>query len=76
MQALLDSSPAMTSIYIGYADGGFFMLRRLSDNEDQGIFQRRPAPAMSFSKSDAPGDHGVGRYLYLDAGLQQIGEEP
>ena len=25
MQALLDSSPAMTSIYIGYADGGFFM---------------------------------------------------
>lgn len=22
------------------------------------------------------GDHGVGRYLYLDAGLQQIGEEP
>ena len=24
MQALLDSPPAMTSIYIGYADGGFF----------------------------------------------------
>ena len=76
MQALLDSSPAMTSIYIGYADGGFFMLRRLSDNEDRGIFQAPPGTRYVVQQIGRSGDHGVGRYLYLDAGLQQIGEEP
>ncbi len=76
MQALLDSSPAMTSIYIGYADGGFFIFRRLSDNADPGNFSgaaRHPLCRSANRTLRRPRRRAL---LYLDAGLQQIGEEP
>jgi len=75
MQALLDSTPAMTSIYIGYADGDFFMLRRLWDNEDRNIFQAPAGTRYVLQHIERTGDDSRGRYIYLDAGLKTIGEE-
>ena len=39
MREALNNSPALTSIYVGYANGDFFMVRRIWNDEDRNFFK-------------------------------------
>ncbi len=62
---VLDSSSALSAIYIGYPDGAFFLLRRLNARE-QGL-TGAPAEARYLVQSIERGAQPSGRYIYLDA---------
>jgi HD-GYP domain-containing protein (c-di-GMP phosphodiesterase class II)/HAMP domain-containing protein len=69
---LLHSSPALTSIYAGYGNGDFFLVRRLWGDEDRALFAAPAAAALLVqSIENTPGGR-TGRFIFLDAALAPL----
>ena len=72
MREALRNSPAMTSLYVGYGNGDFFMLRRLRNDVDRAAFSA-PEETRYIVQSiehKAVGARGV--YIYLDEALAHL----
>jgi HD-GYP domain-containing protein (c-di-GMP phosphodiesterase class II) len=67
---VLEGSPALSAIYVGYPNGDFFLLRRLNTRE-QGL-TGAPAEARYLVQSIERGARPRGRYIYLDAAREVI----
>ncbi|MBE9610987.1 HD domain-containing phosphohydrolase [Chitinilyticum piscinae] len=68
--------PASASIYMGYDDGDFFMLRRYLDEPDlKTKFNPPPLTRWIVQSIDHEGDSVRADYLFFDVKLQQIGSQ-
>lgn len=72
MREALDNSQALTSLYVGYANGDFFMVRRIKGESDQKAFGAPPQTAFMVQSIDRQGDAPRGRYIFLDAQLATL----
>ena len=72
LRELLRDAPAVTSLYVGYASGDFFMLRRLWNEEDKNFF-KAPASAAYLVQSieNAPGGRST-QLIFLDERLERL----
>ena len=75
-RAVLDSSVSLTSIYVGYQNGDFFMVRRIADEAER-IGAKAPAATLYIVQSieHSPAGGAQGRFLFLDAALTVLAEE-
>ena len=76
MRAALDNSAALTSIYVGYGNGDFFMLRRFYDAAEGRNFNA-PAGAVYMVQSiehlgEGSEKSALGSYIFFDAGLKLL----
>ena len=72
MREALNNSQALTALYVGYANGDFFMVRRFWNDADRQAFN---APTQSFylvQSIEHQGDLVNGRYIFLDAKLATL----
>ncbi|KXU87514.1 phosphohydrolase [Paraburkholderia monticola] len=68
----LDATPVLQSLYVGYASGDFFYVRRLQDDAVRAMFSA-PQSAAYLVQSVIRGAQGPeGRNIYLDAALTPI----
>ena len=67
---VLDGSPALSAVYVGYPNGDFFLLRRLNAREQN--LTGAPADARYLVQSIERGARPRGRYIYLDAAREVI----
>ena len=75
LAAALTAHPEISAVYIGFANGDFFLVRSLSDAVRQGL--GAPAGATFLVQSLAATDRPTpGRYLYLDGQLALVRNEP
>lgn len=70
-EALL-ASPSVTAYYVGYANGDFFMLMRLSDDADRRLVGAPPGAAYLI-QSIAGAD---GQFIFLDAAMADLRADP
>ena len=70
LRRALDHSDAMASVYVGYADGDFFMLRAVRDVADRDILQTPAGTRYMVQSIERSGSAPRGAYLYYDANLQ------
>ena len=72
MRTALDNSAALTSIYVGYGDGDFFMLRRFHSPVEGQTFNA-PSEAVYMAQSIERGTDGTrGSFIFFDAALKQL----
>lgn len=72
VQNLLDRHPVLASVYVGYADGDFFMVRHIQ-SELERLQLNAPADTVYMVQSIERGPtSATGRYLYLDVGLRVL----
>ena len=69
MREALNNSGALTSLYVGYGNGDFFMLRRIWDETDRKFFDAPEKTAFMVQSIDHQGEDPRGRYIFLDAQL-------
>ena len=75
MREALNNSPALTSIYVGYANGDFFMVRRIWNDEDRKFFKAPGGTAYIVQSIEhAPGGSS-GRFIYFDDKLAILRSE-
>ncbi|WP_057391935.1 HD domain-containing phosphohydrolase [Ralstonia solanacearum] len=65
----LDTSPVLQSLYVGYADGGFFYVRPLREAADHAIFHAPSQAAYVVRNVEHANGAARGRLYFLDAGL-------
>ena len=71
----LDSSPALSSLYIGYDNGDFFLLGRIGHGSVSEA-ARAPAGASYVVQSiEQVGGQRQGRFIYLDSALQTLRDD-
>jgi HD-GYP domain-containing protein (c-di-GMP phosphodiesterase class II)/HAMP domain-containing protein len=74
MREALSASSELTSIYVGYGNGDFFLLRRVG--EAAAIdFAAPPETAYLVQSIDHPAGRARGRYVYLDRTLTRLRSE-
>ena len=69
MREALNNSSALTSLYVGYGNGDFFMVRRIWDEADGKAFDAPDRSAFMVQSIDRQGEELRGRYIFLDARL-------
>ncbi len=75
MREALNNSPALTSIYVGYANGDFFMVRRIWNDENRNFFKAPGGTAYIVQSIEhAPGGSS-GRFIYFDDKLAILHSE-
>lgn len=74
MRAGLDSSGVFSSLFVGYADGDFFMLRRLASEAQRAALDAPAEAAYLVQSIDRGPTVARGRFLYLDADLKVLSE--
>ncbi|WP_313953222.1 HD domain-containing phosphohydrolase [Accumulibacter sp.] len=75
LRQALDSSPALSSVYVGYATGDFFLVGRVgqgSEAEAARVPTGTRYVVQSIERSEA---EPRGRYIYFDAALQTLRED-
>ena len=76
MRAALDNSAALTSIYVGYGNGDFFMLRRFYDATEGQSFNAPAEAAYMVQSIEHTGEgserSALGSYIFFDAGLKRL----
>ncbi|MEI8304581.1 MAG: HD domain-containing phosphohydrolase [Burkholderiales bacterium] len=75
LQATLDSSSPLTSLYLGYANGDMLMLRRLHDAADQTFFKAPPEARYVLQSIEHRAGDRRARFVFLDAALKPLREE-
>jgi len=71
----LDSSPALSSLYVGYANGDFFLVGRIGQGAESETV-RAPAGARYVVQSiEQAGGKPRGRFIYLDADLHTLRDD-
>ncbi len=71
----LAKSPAAVSIYVGYGTGDFLLLRRIENDRDRERFSAPAATAYVVQSIERNARPARGRFVFLDAALQTIGED-
>lgn len=75
LRQALDSSPALSSLYVGYDSGDFFLLGRVGHGSES-EFARAPTGAVYVVQSiEQAGSAARGRFIYLDARMQTLRED-
>ena len=72
MREALNNSEALTSIYVGYGNGDFFMVRRIRSESGRKFFNAPEQTAFIVQSIDHAGDTLRGRFIYLDARLATL----
>lgn len=75
MREALNNATALTSIYVGYSNGDFFMLRRLWDDVDRITFASPEKTAYIVQSIEHGADGAHGTFIYLDAQLSPLRTE-
>lgn len=75
LREALRDSPALSSIYVGYADGDFFFFRRLRDDAERRGFDAPPGTAYMVQAIERDDDAGIGRFIFLDQDLLTLRED-
>ncbi|MCP5426538.1 MAG: hypothetical protein H6970_15945 [Gammaproteobacteria bacterium] len=76
LREALNYTPTLSALYIGYADGDFFLIRPLRENGATGdAFGAPPRTAYVVQSVERQIDGGAqARFLFFDARLQRLGE--
>lgn len=69
MRELLNSSSALTSLYVGYESGDFFLFRRVSEAAELKYFAAPEGTAYIVQSIEHAEGGSTGRFIYLDAAL-------
>ena len=72
MREALNNSEALTSIYVGYGNGDFFMVRRIRGESGRKFFNAPEGTAFIVQSIDRVGETPRGRFIYLDAKLATL----
>jgi HD-GYP domain-containing protein (c-di-GMP phosphodiesterase class II) len=72
LREALNNSEVLSSIYIGYGNGDFFMVRRLSNEIDRGAFNAPEKTAYIVQSIEHKDESKHGVYIYLDAALTTL----
>lgn len=72
MREALNNSEALTSIYVGYGNGDFFMVRRIRGESGRKFFNAPEGTAFIVQSIDRVGQTPRGRFIYLDAKLATL----
>jgi HD-GYP domain-containing protein (c-di-GMP phosphodiesterase class II) len=71
-EALLGAE-GLTTIYVAYPDGDFFLLRRIRDERDRAVFSAPAAARYVVQSIDhGPGQPARGHYVLLDGALESL----
>lgn len=74
MREALDGSAELTSLYVGYGNGDFFLLRRVGQAA-AGDFAAPPDTAYLVQSIDHPAGRARGRFIFLDQTLTRLRSE-
>jgi len=72
MRAALDNSAALTSLYVGYGNGDFFMLRRFHSAAEGQSFNAPPQAVYMVQSIEHSGEQGRGNFIFFDAALKHL----
>ena len=72
MREALNSSEALSAIYIGYGNGDFFMVRRVWNETDRTAFNAPEKTAFIVQSIEHKDESKRGVYIYLDAALATL----
>jgi HD-GYP domain-containing protein (c-di-GMP phosphodiesterase class II) len=75
LREALAVSPYVSAIYAGYANGDFFLVRRVPDTPDRRQLLGAPDRAAYLVQSVVRGAGGAGSYIWLDADLRRLATE-
>ncbi len=70
-EALINSSE-LTSLYVGYANGDFFLFRRLWNDGDREYFAAPPQASFIVQSIEHVGDKPRGHFIFLDSALSTL----
>ncbi len=73
MRSLLERHPALASVYAGYPNGDFFMVRQVRGDEEQQRLKTPPGTRYMVQSIEQATRRG--RFLFLDADLQELKAE-
>ena len=71
LKSVLDHTPVLSSLYAGYPNGDFVLVRRIQ-SDDERIRLDGPVGTVYVVQSIERGVRPRGQYLYLDAGLRTL----
>lgn len=74
LHQILVAAPGMEDIYVGYANGDFFMLRAISNNAQREGLQAPAAARFVLQTIDHAVSPPVGRFIYFDSDLRVVKE--
>lgn len=72
LKEALQSTPALSSIYVGYGNGDFFFLRQVSDDNERAMFNAPDGTRYIAQAIDHSNQQAVGRFIYLDDNLHEL----
>lgn len=72
MRAALDNSAALTSLYVGYGNGDFFMLRRFHDPAEGQAFNAPPQAVYMVQSIERSSEPEHGSFIFFDGELRQL----
>ncbi len=72
MRAALDNSAALTSLYVGYGNGDFFMLHRFHNAAEGVSFNAPPQAVYMVQSIERNGEQGRGNFIFFDAALKRL----
>ena len=75
MREALSGSSELTSLYVGYGNGDFFLLRRIANAAAAGDFSAPPETAYIVQSIDHPAGGVRGRFIFLDKALTRLRSE-
>ncbi len=73
VRSLLDHTPLLTSIYVGYPDGDFILIRKVQSEEERLRLKAPPGTTYMVQSIERRVRPARGLYLYLDGKLRTIG---
>ncbi len=71
----LESTPSATSVYAGYDDGDFFLVRKLDDPETIRVLQAPPGAAYAVQSVERANASTIGEFLFFDNELRPLGRD-
>ncbi len=72
MREALNNSLALTSIYVGYGNGDFFMVRRIRSESGRNFFNAPERTSFIVQSIEHEAGGARGRFIYLDAELATL----
>ena len=75
LRQALDSSPALSSLYVGYDNGDFFLLGRIGQSSPSEAARAPAGAAYVVQSIERAGSAPRGRFIYLDAALKVLRED-
>ncbi|AVA35055.1 HD-GYP domain-containing protein (c-di-GMP phosphodiesterase class II) [Cupriavidus metallidurans] len=72
----LGTSPVLQSLFLGYADGSFFYVRRVRDDAERGPYQAPAGSAYVIQSIDHDAGAAFGQLIFLDTDLNELARRP